>query len=96
MAKVKAVGALQCYSLSKDDFDALDIKSSVPWERRWEREDTKDASQLTVVGAMGAGAFGTAWLVEYRRASVASASERQRPSRLSVARARSRLRLSQA
>ena len=67
MAKVKAVGALQCYSLSKDDFDALDIKSSVPWERRWESEDTKDASQLTVVGAMGAGAFGTAWLVEYRR-----------------------------
>ena len=78
MAKVKAVGALQCYSLSKDDFDALDIKSSVPWERRWEREDTKDASQLTVVGAMGAGAFGTAWLVEYRRASVES-PEKPRP-----------------
>ena len=45
MAKVEAVG-IRCYSLSKDDFDALDIKSSVPWERRWEREDTKDASQL--------------------------------------------------
>jgi CRP-like cAMP-binding protein/tRNA A-37 threonylcarbamoyl transferase component Bud32 len=63
MASVQACGDLQCYSLSKQDFDKLSLKKDVAWRRRWDMEDTRDVSLLKVDKVMGAGAFGTAWLV---------------------------------
>jgi len=67
MASILACGDLECYSLSKDDFDALAIRKTVAWSRRWDIEDTRDVSQLQVIRQMGSGAFGTAWLVKHRQ-----------------------------
>jgi len=67
MASILACGALECYSLSKDDFDALAIRKTVAWSRRWDVEDTRDVSQLQVLKMMGSGAFGTAWLVKHQQ-----------------------------
>ena len=67
MASTKAVGKVECYSLSKADFVALELASDIAWSRRWDMEDTKDVSQLKVIKALGAGAFGTAWLVKHTK-----------------------------
>ena len=63
MASVRARGKVEVYSLSKENFERIGISKEVAWSRRWDQEDTRDVSKLKVVKAMGAGAFGTAWLV---------------------------------
>ena len=62
MASTKAVGELEVYCLNSDDFAALDLSEHVAWARRWDREDTRDVSNLKVIKALGSGAFGKAWL----------------------------------
>ena len=65
MASTQAVDKLECYTLSKSDFVELGLAHDVAWSRRWDREDTQDVSQLQVLKSLGAGAFGTAWLVRH-------------------------------
>ncbi len=65
MASARAVGKLECYTLSKHDFTELGLAQDVAWSRRWDMEDTRDVSQLQVLRSLGAGAFGTAWLVKH-------------------------------
>ena len=65
MASTRAKGKLECYSLSKQDFDDLALVTDVAWSRRWDMEDTRDVSQLKAIKSIGAGAFGKAWLVKH-------------------------------
>lgn len=67
MASIQAAGDLECYSLSKDDFESLALRKTVAWTRRWDVEDTRDVTQLQVLKMMGSGAFGKAWLVKHRQ-----------------------------
>ena len=67
MASALAAGDLECYSLSKDDFDELNLQKHVAWSRRWDIEDTRDTSLLQTTKTLGAGAFGTAWLVRHSK-----------------------------
>ena len=67
MASVRAATKLECYSLSYRDFAELGLAHDVDWSRRWDMEDTRDVSQLRVLNVLGAGAFGTAWLVKHQK-----------------------------
>ena len=48
MAHIRALGALECFSITKDIFEALSLAESAGamWNTRFEVEDTRDASQL--------------------------------------------------
>jgi len=67
MAHIRAKGALECLTISKADFDELALAEQTSyWESRWEKEETRDPSHFKVVRSLGAGAFGTAYLVQHR------------------------------
>ena len=67
MASAIACGKVDTYSLNKIDFDNLQVRSAVEWSRRWDKEDTRDVSQLKVTKSLGSGAFGTAWLAVHQQ-----------------------------
>tara|TARA_B100000768_G_scaffold141627_1_gene133385 strand:- start:33 stop:197 length:165 start_codon:yes stop_codon:yes gene_type:complete len=48
MAHIRALGALECFSITKDIFEELSLAESAgaTWSTRFEKEDTRDASQL--------------------------------------------------
>lgn len=48
MASTRATSELECYSLSKAEFEELALREDVAWSRRWDMEDTRDVSQLRV------------------------------------------------
>ena len=51
MAHIRALGALECFSLTKADFEELALAESAgaEWSTRWEKEETRDTTQLKVV-----------------------------------------------
>ena len=44
---------------------ALALTRRASWSTRFEKEDTRDASQLKALKPLGSGAFGVAWLVQH-------------------------------
>lgn len=69
MAHIRALGALECFSLTKADFEELALAESAgaEWSTRWEKEETRDTTQLKVMKPLGSGAFGVAWLVQHKK-----------------------------
>ena len=67
MAHIRALGALECFSITKAVFEELALAESAgaTWSTRFEKEDTRDASQLKALKPLGSGAFGVAWLVQH-------------------------------
>ena len=50
-----ATARVECFSLSKADFDALALSDTVRWSESWDKEDTRDLKELKVLRAMGSG-----------------------------------------